>query len=195
MRRGVHPEEARDRAEDQRALARTLDQTSNQLLAFTKERVRRNPIKIGFWIIGLLLCLLFNGEPVTDAQLENYTAAIDKIPHMELDQATDILHDSDMLYRQSQGWFWTCNTEQCQANKNTYEHDLKEVNALAQVAREHQREANAAVGLFSEEGVRNTRGLFWGAYRKGKQYASNRTKMDVLFAGISAIGRDEKIGK
>jgi hypothetical protein len=192
MRRRQNAEEPQDQA-DQQALVRTLDETSDQLKAFTKATIRNNPIKIGFWVVGLMLCFLFNGSSVTENQLEDYSAALNKIPHLELDQALEKAQTSDMNFRQSKGWFWTCNTEECISNKQINDIDLKILNSIQQEAKEYQREANAAVGLFSEEGVRNTRSLFWGSYQRGKQYASDRTKMDLLFAGISAMGRDEKL--
>lgn len=96
-------------------------------------------------------------------------------------------------YESSRGWFWTCNTPLCQANKARMNVDLAAYSVLRAEEHELMKDAKQSVGLFSEHGVQDTREMFWQKFQSGKDFASRQTKWDIIFAGISAIGRDEKI--
>lgn len=187
----MDPEEARRaRAE----LIRVVDNASNSVIAFGANVVRRNPIKVGFWVLGLLLGFFINGFEVSPEQMKQYDAAISQIPFDDLDRAYGNMYQSRARYERSRGWFWTCNSGECISNKARMDLDLAELNRLRVVEHELTKDAKASVGLLSEAGIAETRGLFWTKFDDGKAYASRKTKWDIIFAGLSAIGRDEKIG-
>ncbi|CAM9700032.1 unnamed protein product [Ascophyllum nodosum] len=93
-------------------------------------------------------------------------------------------------YRRSRGWFWSCD-EQCQHNKRVFEETRQAYNALE---REYQRgvaEAKSELGLFSEDGVAETRELFWTKVAGGKRFAKRATVWDAMFVSIGSFRRDE----
>ena len=181
-------------AENQRVLLRQIDDASNTLVQLPINIAKRNPIKFGFWILGLMLGFIVNGIEVTAEQSLQMDTAMNKIPYNEIKSAYDYLAVSRTNYERSRGWFWTCNTSQCISNKAIMDEDLREFSKLKNIERELMRDAKQSVGLMSEHGISDTRNLFWQKFDNGKAYASRATKWDILFAGISAIGRDEKIG-
>ena len=171
----------------------TIDSASNTVINFGVRVVKRNPIKMGFWVVGLLLGFLAQGTTVTPAQIKQYNTALDLIPHERLNAASAALAASRHHYEASRGWFWTCGTPLCQANKAHMELDLAAYSALRREEHELMKDAKQSVGLFSEHGVQDTREMFWEKFQSGKSFASRQTKWDIIFSGISAIGRDEKI--
>ncbi len=50
------------------------------------------------------------------------------------------------------------------------------------------------VGIFSTYGVSEVRDLFWKRFQSGKAFAQRSTMWDMLFVGISSMGRDEGLG-
>ena len=118
----MSPEEA---AAAQRMMLQTIDRASDSLVNFGVNTVRRNPIKTGFWIVGLFLGFLANGFEVTPTAMKQYSQALDKIPYPELEAAHMRYMDSRRMYEHSRGWFWTCNTQRCQDNKAVMEADQR----------------------------------------------------------------------
>ena len=51
-------------AENQRVLLRQIDDASNTLVQLPINIAKRNPIKFGFWILGLMLGFIVNGIEV-----------------------------------------------------------------------------------------------------------------------------------
>ena len=52
-----------------------VSRQESSVIRVTKHVVKRHPIKVSFYIIGLL-CLFFNGFEVTDVQWEKHDALI-----------------------------------------------------------------------------------------------------------------------
>jgi len=188
--RQMNPEEAEAA---RRMMVASVDNASSALIGFGVNVVKKNPIKIGFWVVGLLLGFLAQGTTVTPAQIKQYNAALDMIPHEKLNEASYALATSRQHYEASRGWFWTCNTPLCLGNKARMERDLAAFSLLRREEHELMKDAKQSVGLFSEHGVQDTREMFWQKFNSGKAFASRQTKWDIIFTGISAIGRDEKI--
>lgn len=184
------PEEAE---EARRLMVATINNASTGLVTFGVNVVKRNPIKMGFWALGLLFAFFINGLEVTPDQLQQYSAAMDKIPSKQLYESGERYSNSLRLYENSRGWFWTCNSDFCKANKIQLDADLKEFSIYKEQERDAMRDAKQSVGLFSEFGVADTREMFWKKFNSGKSFAKRQTTWDAMFIGISAIGRDEKI--
>ena len=152
--------------------------------------MKRNPIKVGFYLIGILICLFFNGlsiSPVANELFESKLASIDYGP---LDIASRDFEIAQHRYQQSKGWFWTCN-DSCQSHKQGLEFATVEYKKQQQIVADKMSEAKSNVGIFSKFGVAETRNLFWERFGQGKAFATRQSKYDMLFYGISAMGRDE----
>lgn len=177
--------------EEQLMQAREMDRVSTAMINFGTGVVKRNPIKVGAYLLGILVCLFFNGMKVTDMQRNEYYKLLDTIDHASIDSATEDLHYANQAYRQSKGWF-SCDAN-CQLKKADMEGYQKIFNQLRADQDNKLAEAKSKLGLFSEHGVAETRDLFWLRLSQGKGFATRQTKWDALFMGMSAMGRDEKL--
>ncbi len=171
--------------------ARELDRASTVLINVGVNVVKKNPIKVGAYLIGILLCLFFNGMKISDTQRNEYYKLLDTIDHAAIDTAAQDLNYANQAYRQSKGWF-SCDTT-CQQRKADLDVYQKNFNLLRAEQDNQMAEAKSKLGLFSEHGVAETRDLFWLRLAQGKGFATRQTKWDALFMGMSAMGRDEKL--
>lgn len=188
---GTTPEEREQQLINQR---RQLDELSTSLVNFGITRVRKNPIKVGMYFCGLLLCLLFDGFQVTDLQKSNYNKIMDKIDYRDMYDKREAVAVKYGEYVSQQGWFWSCSTPDCKEAKREYDLAKSDFDALQVVNNENLRDAKQEIGIFSEEGVAEAREGFWMKFNQGKRFATNQSKWDLIFTGISAIGKNEKIG-
>jgi len=177
---------------EQRLAVRQVEDVGAHLINVGIHAVRKNPIKMGFWCLGLLICVFFNGIQVSDQQLAAYESAQVRAGEFsgDINDASRKMWDSDVAYRNSQGWFWSCN-QQCQVKKSAYLEDKREYDEWKSKEREALRNAKAAVGLFSPFGVGNARHLFNDQFQRGKSFAARQSKWDALFLGFRAMARDE----
>lgn len=171
--------------------ARELDKMSTAMVRFGINVVKKNPIKVSAYILGILLCLFFTGWKVTETQFESFQQKLDTLDNESLNKAAYDLERSYNNYYRSKGWF-SCDPI-CQENKLVFEESEKLYNSLKQAEDAKLSEAKSVMGLFSEYGVEETRNMFWGKFAQGKGFAQRQTKFDALFLGISAMGRDESI--
>lgn len=98
----------------------------------------------------------------------------------------------DNKYYNSKGWFGSCDTT-CKKNKDEFEKVLKEYNILKGDEYKQTAEAKNMLGIFSSYGVSETKELFWQKFTAGKNYAVRSSKWDLIFMGISSMGRDENM--
>jgi hypothetical protein len=178
--------------DNQVARARELDQMSTVLIDFGVKAVKRNPIKVSMYVIGILICLFFNGlapSPQANASFETQLRDIDYGPSETAGRNADMAYQQ---YYRSKGWFFSCN-ERCQQNKRHYEMADAEYKRTQAVIADKVSQAKSTVGLFSDFGVSETRGMFWDRFGMGKAFATRQTKYDALFMGLSSMGRDETL--
>lgn len=114
--------------EEQVAAAREFDRISTVLVDLGVKTVKKNPIKVTSYIVGLLLCLFFSGWQVTDSQRQEYHQELQKIDRQIIDDSEVALHDSYERYYSSKGWF-TCDSR-CQQYRNDYNLLQKQLHAL-----------------------------------------------------------------
>lgn len=178
---------------EQRMALAQIDEASSVLVNYGIHAIRKNPVKVGVWAFGLLICLVFNGIAVTPAQQEKFNSSLKQVEKVEysLDNAIERLRQSEADYRTSQGWFWSCNTALCKSNKKVFEDDKASVDALKKVRSDSLSSAKSSVGLFSTYGVSETRWLFNDQFTRGKRFAQRQSWWDALWMGIGAMGRDE----
>lgn len=192
MRRSAPPPEPSSTRDQQLARAREIDQLSTVLVDVGVRFVKRNPIKVGLYVVGLLICLLFNGISVSQEQNINFEKQLSSIDYSASQNAgmeADIAYDR---YYRSKGWFFSCN-QQCQINKEAYEQALNRYkHEQAQISGQLSA-AKSSLGLYSEFGVSETRNMFWDRFGMGKSFATRQTKYDALFMGLGAMGRDESL--
>lgn len=172
--------------------ARELDRLSTVLIDEGIKVVKRNPMKTSLYVVGLLLCLFFNGFTVSKVHEKAYEQAIDKIDYNKLYSVADQYYDAYRQYQQSRGWFFSCN-KTCQKLKKIS--DITYANYQEELRKEREATAVAKsyLGLFSKHGIGETRNLFWNKFAEGRGFAQRQSKWDALFLGMRAIGRNESI--
>ena len=95
-------------------------------------------------------------------------------------------------YRQSRGWFFSCD-DNCQ---QLYLESQKAEKILKQREEEYSKalsEARASVGVFSEYAVTDARESFWDAYSRGVGFAKRMSYYDALYFSISSMRSDESL--
>lgn len=177
--------------DQQLANAREIDRVSTIMLDLGVKVVKRNPLKVGGYVVGLLLCLFFNGWSSTPTQLTEYNAHIKEIDYEEYHQARDRLSHATSIYYRSKGWF-SCDP-QCKKNLEIMKEQEESFKLISKYEQKKVSEAKASLGLFSEYGISETRELFWKRFGQGQNFATRQSKWDFLFMGIGAMGRDEKL--
>jgi hypothetical protein len=160
-------------AEERALQVMRIENASTALIDFGVKTVKKNPGKVGGWVVGLLICLLFSGFQVSQ---ESY-AKHDKIRHSfnlePLYEAEDLMFSTKRDYDRRKGWFWTCNKD-CQVYKKIYEQKRAAFTVLERQRVETIREANAEIGLLSTVGVEDTRNKFWSSFAGGKRFATRQ---------------------
>lgn len=177
--------------DEQLATAREIDRASTVLINAGVRVVKNNKLKVGGYVLGLLLCLFFSGWKVTDTQRAEYYHELEKVDHTALYETSNLLNDAYNGYHRSKGWF-SCDAV-CQSYKNDMQNFQRQYDMLKKDEAAKIATAKSKLGIFSEYGVEETRNLFWERFGQGKGFAQRQTKWDALFMGMSAMGRDEKL--
>ena len=132
--------------------------------------VQRHPVKLSLNFLGLALLFLLPGLTPSDSQYSAFEALQPSRSDLSAEhrarEARDASHRS---YRQSQGWFWTCDAV-CSRNKAAYEQDLRAWQAAHGVVEAQLIEANSKLGIFSANAVEQTKDLFWSTFAQGMAY-------------------------
>ncbi len=157
----------------------------------TTHVVRHHPIKLSFYIIGLI-CLFFTGFEVTETQWVKHDELINSSDYINAKHQIELLQgklrEQNVQYRQVKGWF-TCNTE-CevlQLSMNELRMQLAEVSKVEQTIKS---QALSHLGLFSSFSVKNLKSLFFDKFNSGKDAAMNRSYWDIIF---TRMHRDEEL--
>lgn len=168
-----------------------IEQASSALINIGFKTIKRNPIKVTSYLVGLLLCLFYNGLKVSPVNYEKYTNLISSVDSEKIHEAITMVDLSYYTYKRSKGWF-TCD-KRCQSNYRDYNDALNSLREIQKVENAKERAAKSKLGLFSEYGVAETRDLFWDKFAMGKEIASRQSKWDLIFLTIGSLRRDESI--
>eukprot|EP01084_Bolivina_argentea_P053279 97806_1 len=162
------------------------------VVSTAKHVAKRHPGKVGLWVLGLMIAILASGFKPSPESIQRYTERL-SFDRSGGIAAQNTYFDKDLLYRESQGFLWSCRTDECRNNR---EEALQAKKELDEEYLEYKRKiimANKEVGLFSTYGVREARDLFWSQAAGGKQFAKRATMWDAIFIGIRSMGRDDSL--
>lgn len=157
--------------------------------------MKRHPIPVGLYFLGLLLCLFVSGIAVPPEQQAKFESALASIDTGAVDFAASAYHDANLEYNRARGWLpWSCDNV-CQ---HKYQIMLEEKKAYEEAVREQAAalsDAKSMVGLWSTYGVEETREAFWTRMAQGRNFASRQSRWDLMFYGVRSMvrGRDETI--
>ena len=130
---------------------RQIEEASTTLVRFGRDVVRKNPRKVALWVVGLCLCMFFNGFEVSHGAYEKHRMLHDSIDYDKLWNAEDAMHTARRQYDRLRGWFWSCN-QNCQVAKMEYESKMRDWKLLDDNRVQVMRSANSEVGLLSVDG-------------------------------------------
>lgn len=153
--------------------------------------VRHNPIKVGLWVVGLLVYFLATGSPSSEQELAAYSS---ELPHDEeyntLFKFEHAANEARAAWSDSTRWFgWVCDGE-CPQLKEKFE-----VAVAAAATAKAEVDAKIATAkrqlpLLSSEGIGAVRERWDEIWSGGKKTAGKLTKqsarwntLSLLFAG------------
>eukprot|EP01041_Mallomonas_annulata_P005363 gene5363-10719_t len=177
------------RTEERLQQARRIEDLSTILIDVGVSVIKKNPIPVGAYVFGILMCLFFSGFKVSSNQQVKFESKMRTIDYSGLDKLALELDYAEHDYRRSKGWF-SCDTF-CQENKRSLDNIRQKYNTLKAKIDQGVSDAKSELGIFSESGVGETRDLFWLRFSQGKGFATRQSKWDALFMGIGAMSRDE----
>ena len=175
-----------------RSSATSANSISSQLVTFGINRVKKNPIKTSFYLVGLFVCLFINGYSIPNEMYDKYDKAISSINYEDVINAESDMYIAQQKYHSSQGWFWSCDSN-CQFQRQHYNNKKNEYIAISKTIKTLESEAKGYLGIFSNHAVSEARSLFWKRFNQGREAASRQSKWDAFFMGISAMGKDESL--
>ncbi len=160
---------------NQAQVQRTEDRDISTVLINSGIRfVKRNPIPVSFYIIGMLLAFFFSGFSVDSNTQAVFEKGIQSIDWREIEIAKFNMEDSYSTYYRSKGWF-SCD-EICKINYEDYKIQENKHKILTQNQKDTLREMKGKVGIFSNYGVSETKSLFSQYFSAGKQFATRQSK-------------------
>jgi hypothetical protein len=115
--------------QDNAIQARELDKASTALIDLGVNVVKKNPVKTGLYLVGLLICFLFNGFQVTEDVKIRYEEEIESVDYRGLEMAKTSMLKARHRYHSSRGWFYSCD-DTCQSLKKSFEIKEKEFKLL-----------------------------------------------------------------
>jgi len=161
------------------------------LLHGTTAFAKRNKAITGSYLAGLLLLAFGTGFRISEEGRAAYQATLSRVDEEGLQRAHQRYYSADELYRNSQGWFWSCD-QRCQHYKQNYDQAKADLNVALAQEKQVVRDAKKQIGIFSEYGVQETRDVFWQYFAGGRQFGQRQTMWDLIFAGFR-WGRDEEL--
>lgn len=169
-----------------------MEDISTALVDVGVRWVKRNPVPVGSYLVGLALCLFFSGLSLSQTQAEAFREDLQRIDYGALEDARYEMQVAYRDYYNSKGYFFRCDDE-CQWRKKVHQQAEATYNRLKAEETAQISDAKSKLGVFSEVGVQEARDLFWQRFEAGKGVAKRQTKFDAIFYGFRAMTRDENI--
>lgn len=147
--------------------------------------VKKRPVGVSIWVLGLLMAAFAKGFAVDDATLEQYTETMkhaEAVTQKELARALGAQQEAQQRYDNVAGWF-SCDTK-CQKAKDKLDMAKAEVGRIDGKRQKILTDARREVGIWSVFGVQDVRNRFWAAWKSGKDMAARMTMMDAFMMAM-----------
>jgi len=158
--------------------------------------VKKRPVGVSIWLLGLLLAAAAKGFAVDDQTRESYQITLqqaEEVDNNELAKALRAYQRADEQHYNSKGWFWACNMK-CQQNLDKANMAKQDVARVQKKRDGIMTEARKEVGIWSVYGVQDVRNAFWSAWKSGKDFAARYTMMDAMFMAFRS-SREESMAQ
>lgn len=169
------------------------------ILSILAQVPARHPTKlaVGFlWIFGLYALFVAQAPvKISEASLQAYKNKLREADSIinELTAAETTLIDAELRLRKVSVWFWRFRPRhrgRVQQYRQPVLKAKERVNAISQKRNAILREAKAALGLWSDAGLEETRSLLWNSFDSGKVFAQRQTFWDTLFNILDSRDKD-----
>ena len=161
-------------------------QLSNLLIDAGVGWAKRHPVTMTLWLSGLLVLQFATGFAVDQAIVAEYDAKMESAH--DTSKAQRAVQNAYREYQSNSGIFGCAGSSRCNAKYAQYQAAQSELRSLEAKNNAIVSDAKAKLGVFSEYGVEETRGLFWRCFSGGKDFAKRSSWYDMMFMGISSMG-------
>lgn len=154
--------------------------------------VKKHPLVVSVWALGLLLAASAGGLPVSDSAQEAYSYMRQKaevVDSRERDRSLVELEKLEQNYYNAKGWFGACD-DTCMKAYDKVQMARADVIRVTKRRDDMLAEGRREVGIWSAFGVQDVRDCFWSAWKSGKAFAARLTMYDALFM---MGGRDDTL--
>eukprot|EP00697_Spironema_sp_BW2_P016880 gnl/Spiro4/8383_TR4405_c0_g1_i1.p1 gnl/Spiro4/8383_TR4405_c0_g1~~gnl/Spiro4/8383_TR4405_c0_g1_i1.p1 ORF type:complete len:277 (+),score=66.87 gnl/Spiro4/8383_TR4405_c0_g1_i1:66-896(+) len=160
--------------------------------SFIARLAKRHYIISSAWLVGLLICFFFSGFQPPQEALTKYNEQMLSIDFDSLHQSYYDMVLADQRYYDAKGWFWQCDSR-CQVLRSSSEAAHQRYDKLNAAVNAELAQAKSNLGVFSVQGVDETRSLFWQRFRSGTEFGKRQTLWDILFHSTRSLlqGSDE----
>ena len=186
------------RAAPSEALVSPGDAAATAVSVFVQGAVgvaKKHPKVTSTWAFGLALMVLGTGFTVSQSLRTEYENSMQDVDAQYSGALSERQRDwarADARYRQSQGWFWSCDRV-CQRAKLDADDARRALDGVLAQERAAVSDIKSRVGVMSVYGVQEARDLFWGTFAGGKKFAQRQSMWDLLFMGLNSTRRDENM--
>ena len=156
---------------------------------------KKHPKVTSTWAFGLALMVLGTGFTVSQSLRTEYENSMQDVDAQYSGALSERQRDwarADARYRQSQGWFWSCDRV-CQRAKLDADDARRALDGVLAQERAAVSDIKSKVGVMSVYGVQEARDLFWGTFAGGEKPAQRQSMWDLLFMGLNSTRRDENM--
>ena len=180
------------------ALVSPGDAAANAVSVFVQGAVgvaKKHPKITSTWAFGLALMVLGTGFTVSQSLRADYEDSMERVDADYSNTLSGLQRSwaqADARYRQSQGWFWSCDRV-CQRAKLDADDARRALDGVLAQERAAVSDIKSRVGVMSLYGVQEARDLFWGTFTGGKKFAQRQSMWDLLFMGLNSTRRDENM--
>lgn len=156
---------------------------------------RRHPLKLGTYLLSLLLALTFHGfTPSPSAEAAHARLWPSERAVSDVLEAETRVGRAYALYTSSRGWFWACDAL-CTQRYDTYVKQREDMAAQRAVLDAQMAAANAQLGVLSSPAIAHTRRLFWASFDSGARSARDMSYWDATWMSLQAVlgSREESV--
>eukprot|EP01024_Parvocaulis_polyphysoides_P054113 TRINITY_DN544_c3_g1_i1.p1 TRINITY_DN544_c3_g1~~TRINITY_DN544_c3_g1_i1.p1 ORF type:complete len:291 (-),score=23.27 TRINITY_DN544_c3_g1_i1:285-1157(-) len=152
-------------------------------------RNRRRLIGIGcLYAVGIYVAFFASGMAISDEGLQKYEFKMIQVEqlHQSSEWKSTMTELQDLEYKlyNAKVWFWWFRPEARQKVnyiKREYENQKYFARELLKEESQLEREAKGFLGLWSHQGVKDSKRMFWQAFDQGKLFARRQTMWDAIF--------------
>jgi hypothetical protein len=138
------------------------------------------------WLLGMILLNFAAGFAVAPDIVKEYDAKMDEAA--DTTKLTQQVIQAHNEYQANSGLFGCAGNRRCTSAHEKYTAVSAKLKSVEAENAAIVSDAKSKLGVFSEYGVEETRGLFWRCFNGGKDFAKRSSWWDMMFMGISAMG-------